>query len=194
VSKDLEDALDELQLDERDFRECVDGVRKDAEGQGFEAIAWFQPYHVWTEETWGIYFDARKLDDLALSFLDAFMPARVHRSHSLAALLAFGLTYAHELFHARVEAALSWTEINAQQPRHLRYKERVYQALRETPDWLEEALANWSAWNWFKAPGVQSVVARMTPNVEGLERLVEDSLDLAPPGYQEWRLGHQLGT
>ena len=194
VSKDLEDALDELQLDERDFRERVDGVRKDAEGQGFEAIAWFQPYHVWTEETWGIYFDARKLDDLALSFLDAFMPARVHRSHSLAALLAFGLTYAHELFHARVEAALSWTEINAQQPRHLRYKERVYQALRETPDWLEEALANWSAWNWFKAPGVQSVVARMTPNVEGLERLVEDSLDLAPPGYQEWRLGHQLGT
>ena len=58
------------------------------------------------------------------------------------ALLAFGMTYAHEMFHARVEAALSWAEINAQQPRHLRYKERVYQALRETPDWLEEALAN----------------------------------------------------
>ena len=194
VSNDLKDALDDLQLDQSDFRNRVDDVRKDAKGQGFEAIAWFQPYHVWTEETWGIYFDARKLDDLALSFLDDFKSARVHGSHSLAALLAFGLTYAHELFHARVEAALSWAEINAQQPRHLRYKERVYQALRETPDWLEEALANWAAWSWFKAPGIQSLVARMASNVEGLDRVVEASLDLAPPGYQEWRLGHQPAT
>ncbi len=193
-SNDLQDALDDLQLDQSDFRNRVDDVRKDAKGQGFEAIAWFQPYHVWTEETWGIYFDARKLDDLALSLLDDFKSARVHGSHSLAALLAFGLTYAHELFHAQVEAALSWAEINAQQPRHLRYKDRVYQALRETPDWLEEALANWSAWSWFNAPGTQSLVARMASKAEGLERVVEASLDLAPPGYQEWRLGHQPST
>ena len=193
-ASDLFEALDGLHLDDRDFRDRVDNVRKDAKDQGFEAIAWFQPYHVWTEETWGIYIDARKLDDFALSLLDDFRVQRVGGSWSLAALLAFGLTYAHEMFHARVEAALSWLEINAQQPRHLRYKERVYQALRETPDWLEEALANWSAWNWFKAPGIQSVVARMASNAEGLERVVEASLDLAPPGYQEWRLGHQPGT
>ncbi|MCA3121330.1 MAG: hypothetical protein ING90_01690 [Rhodocyclaceae bacterium] len=194
VSNDLKDALDDLQLDQTDLRNRVDDVRKDAKAQGFETIAWFQPYHVWTEETWGVYFDARKLDDLALSFLDDFKSARVHGSHSLAALLSIGLTYAHEMFHARVEAALSWAEINAQQPRHLRYKERVYQALRETPDWLEEALANWSAWDWFKAPGIQSLVARMASNADGLDRVVEASLDLAPPGYQEWRLGHQPGT
>jgi len=194
MSNELKDALDDLQLDQDDYRDRVDDVRKDVKGQGFEAIAWFQPYHVWTEETWGIYFDAQKLDDLALSFLDDFKSARVHGSHSLAALLAFGLTYAHELFLARVEAALSWAEINAQQPRHLRYKERVYQALRETPDWLEEALANWSAWSWFKAPAIQSLVTRMASNAEGLDRVVEASLDLAPPGYQEWRLGHQPGT
>lgn len=189
-SNDLKDALDDLQLDQGD----LDDVRKDVKGQGFEAIAWFQPYHVWTEETWGIYFDARKLDDLALSFLDDFKSAPVHGSHSLAALLAFGLTYAHELFHARVEAALSWLEINAQQPRHLRYKERVYQALRETPDWIEEALANWAAWSWFMTPDIQSLVTRMASNAEGLDRVVDASLDLAPPGYQEWRLGHQPGT
>ena len=193
-SNDLRDALEDLQLDQSDYRNRVDDIRKDVKGQGFEAIAWFQPYHVWTEETWGIYFDARKLDELALSFLDDFKAQRVHGSHSLAALLAFGLTYAHELFHARVEAALSWQEINAQQPRHLRYKERVYQALRETPDWLEEALANWSAWSWFNAPGIHSLVTRMASNAEGLDGVVEASLDLAPPGYQEWRLGHQPGT
>lgn len=43
---------------------------------------------------------------------------------------------------------MSWLEINALQPRHLRYKQRVYDRLRETPDWLEEALANWFAWDW----------------------------------------------
>lgn len=193
-SNDLKDALNDLQFDQSDQNNRVDDVRKDIKGQGFEAIAWFQPYHVWTEETWGIYFDARKLDDLALSFLEDFKSARVRGSHSLAALLAFGLTYAHEMFHARVEAALSWAEINAQQPRHLRYKDRVYYALRETPDWLEEALANWSAWDWFKAPGIQSLVKRMASNADGLDRVVEASLDLAPPGYQEWRLGHQPGT
>jgi hypothetical protein len=191
---DIENALEDLQLDLSDYRNRVADVRKDAKLQGFEAIAWFQAYHVWTEETWGIYFDAYKLDALALSLLEDFKSQRIHGSHSLAGLLALGLTYAHELFHARVEAALSWTEINAQRPRHRRYKERVYQALRETPKWLEEALANWSAWNWFKAPGVQSLVARMTSNAKGMERVVAASLDLAPPGYQEWRLGDQPST
>ncbi|WP_144731168.1 MULTISPECIES: hypothetical protein [Comamonadaceae] len=193
-ANDLKDSLDDLQLDQIGDRDRVDGVRSDLKGQGFEAIAWFQPYHVWTEETWGIYFDARKLDDLALSFLDDFKSENVNGSHSLAALLAFGLTYAHELFHARVEAALSWLEINAQQPRHLRYQDRVYQALRETPDWLEEALANWSAWDWFKAPSIRSLVTRMASNIEGLDRVVEGALDLAPPGYREWRLGHHAAT
>ena len=162
-SNDL-DALDDLQLDQSDFRNRVDDVRHDTKAYGFEAIAWFQPYHVWTEETWGIYFDARKLDDLALSFLDDFKSARVHGSHSLAAPLAFGLTYAHELFHARVEAALSWLEINALQPRHLRYKQRVYDALRETPDWLEEALANWSAWDWFSPSQSSALFSRRMAN------------------------------
>jgi hypothetical protein len=187
---EIKEALEDLQIDETDEKNRVAHVRNDLKGHGFEAIAWFQPYHVWNEETWGAYFDGRKLDDLALSFLDDFKSQKVRAPHSLAALLAFGLTYAHEMFHARVEAALSWMEINAQQPRHLRYNERVYQSLRETPDWLEEALANWSAWNWFKSSGVQSLLVRMSLNEEALARIVAASLDLSPPGYREWRLGH----
>jgi hypothetical protein len=190
----LHDALDELQLDQSDYRNRVDDVRKHAKRQGFDAIAWYQPYHVWNEETWGIYFDSRKLDDLALSFLDDFKSQQVHGSHGLAALLAFGLAYAHEMFHARVEASLSWLEINAQQPRYIRYQERVYQTLRETPQWLEEALANWSAWNWFNAPDFRSLLTEKSLNTEGLARVVEASLDLAPPGYKEWRWGHRAAT
>jgi hypothetical protein len=188
------EALDDLQLDDTDFRRRVDEVRRDTQAHGFEAIAWFQPYHSWNEETWGIYFDARKLDDLALSFLDDFKSQRIFASPSDAARLAFGLTYAHEMFHARVEATLSWLEINALQPRHQRYRHRVYDALRETPDWLEEALANWSAWDWFRSEPVQALFSRRMPTLDGLQRVVESSLDLSPPGYRDWRVGQQAVT
>ena len=192
---ELEEVFADLEIEHEDDRERIAGIRKILEVQGIEAIAWFQPYHVWTEETWGIYFDAQKLDDIARSFLDDFKSARIHGSHCLAASLAFGLTYAHELFHARVEAALSWMEINIMQPRHLRYKEHVYQALRETPEWLEEALANWSAWDWFKqSPDIQSQITRMGLSAEKITCIVEDSLSFSPPGYSQWRLGHEPTT
>lgn len=188
------DGVDDLQLDQGNFRQRVDQIRRDLNAHGFDVIAWFQPYHLWTEETWGIYFDAYKLDNLALSFLDDFKAQRIHGSHSDAARLAFGLTYAHEIFHARVEAALSWLEVNALQPRHLRYKQRVYNALRETPDWLEEALANFSAWDWFRSGPVQALFSSRMPTLDGLQRVVESSLDLSPPGYRDWRAGHQAAT
>jgi hypothetical protein len=191
---DLKVALDSLRLDDKDQTERLSDVRSEIKAEGFEAIAWFQAFHNWSEETWGIYIDARKLDDLALSYRDDFKSARVQGSSDLAGFLAFGLTYAHEMFHARVEAALSMQELTAKSPRYLRYNEKVYQALRETPDWLEEALANWSAWSWFKAPETQAVIAQMSSNIQGVAGVVEASLDLSPPGYQDWRLGHHLGT
>lgn len=194
VSSDIQNALGDLQLNQQDIHNRVDDIRKDTKAHGFEAIAWFQPYHNWTEETWGIYIDAQKMDDLALSFLEDFKSNSIRASHSLAALLAFSMVYAHEMFHAQVEAALSWQELNSQQPRHLRYKQRVYDTLRETSDWLEEALANWSTWTWFNTEGTQSLISQMTTDMAGLKRVVESSLDLSPPGYQNWRLGANLAT
>ena len=194
TSADVQESLQDLQLDQSDFRNRVNDVRREMERKGYEAIAWFQPYHIWTEETWGIYFDARKLDDFACSLLDDFGSRSVSGAYGLAAYLAFGLTYAHERFHARVEAALSWIEINALQPKHLRYNQRVYVALRETPEWLEEALSNWSAWDWFKSAAVQAIMASRTTNQQGLEGVVTSSLDLSPPGYHEWRLGAEPAT
>jgi hypothetical protein len=107
----------------------------------------------------------------------------------LAGFISYGLTHAHENFHARVEAALAWMEMNALQGRYHRYNRGVYEALRDTPDWLEEALANWWAWHWFKSDGVQKLMGRMGGDVEGAGRVVEAALDLSPPGYSEWRVG-----
>jgi len=186
--------LSDLRLDLAD----ADRQRKDLNVErpelGFEAIAWYQSHHQWTNETWGIYFDARKLDVLAYSLHQDFTSRGVRVSHGFAAFLTFNLTYAHEMFHARVEAALSWLELTAMQPRHKRYSRGVYDALRETPKWLEEALANWTAWQWFKSDLVQSLVGRWTSHQSGADRIVEAALDLSPPGYRDWRAGAASST
>lgn len=215
---DLKNVFEDLHLDDADFQSRVHDLRTACKAEGFEAIAWFNSYHISTEETWGIYIDARKLDDFALSLLDDFRYQNVRGSQGLAALLAFCLVYAHELFHARVEAVLSWQELNSRQPRYLRYKNKVYDKLRFTPDWLEEALANWSAWAWFTSKDTYNLLTTMTPDLtsaqpaqpsthedwvrdivagnrpKGLHQVVEAALDLSPPGYREWRLGNETPT
>ena len=155
--------------------------------RGFEAIAWFQPYHVWSEETWGIYIDAPKLDDFALSLLEDFRQHSIRADH-LVAPIAFGLVYAHELFHAKVEAALSWIEVNAERPRHLRYKRNVYRKTFGQSECLEEALANWYSWHWFKSH--QGDFVENTKSSETFDQVVENVLDMSPPGYCDWRIGH----
>jgi hypothetical protein len=184
----------EASLDLRDRVARVEKIREALRESGFEAIAWYQAYHFWNEDTWGIYFDAEALDDFALSLLQDLHIHGLHGSHAVAAMLALGTVYSHEMFHAKVEATLSWMELNAGQPRHLRYKHGVYDALRETPEWLEEALANWSAWEWFNLPTVHERFTRLCGNGDILAQVVESSLDLSPPGYREWRLGRQKST
>ena len=170
-----------------DGRNRIENVRKQLIKTGFEAIAWFQPYHVWCEETWGIYFDAPKLDDLALSLLEDFREKSI-RADRLVAPMAFGLVHAHELFHARVEAALSWMEINAGRPRHLRYKDNVYRKTFGHSECLEEALANWSSWQWYMS--YQADFVGDANNLEQFDLVIKGALDMSPPGYRDWRVGH----
>jgi hypothetical protein len=183
-----------LRLDLPDADQKRKALDADRRERGFEALAWYQPHHQWTNDTWGIYFDAQKLDVLTYSLHQEFASHRIRFSQGFAAFLAFKLTYEHEMFHARVEAALSWLELTAIQPRHLRYSRGVYGALRETPDWLEEALANWTAWDWFKSNVVQSLVKARVPPQASADRIVEQTLDLSPPGYREWRIGEAAST
>jgi hypothetical protein len=186
---DIMQELSDIRLDLPDADRQREGLDTERTEVGFDAIAWYQPHHQWTNETWGIYFEAPKLDVLAYSLHQDFMSRGVRVSQGFAAFLAFNLTYTHEIFHARVEAALSWLELTAMQPRHLRYGSGVYNALRETPEWLEEALANWAAWQWFKSDAVQNLVERWTSIQSRTERIIEATLDLSPPGYRDWRVG-----
>lgn len=188
------EVLGELSIDDTNFAKRVGQSRQDRSTEGFEAIAWFQPYHEWAEEYWGIYIDSQRLDDFALSIWADCRDRRCPISFALASMLAVGLIYAHEMFHARVEAAASWLELNAGSPRYRRYQSDVYRALAGTSGWLEEALANWSAWYWFDSPQTGELLSASGASPGVLGSVIENVLDLSPPGYQDWRLGHDRET
>lgn len=173
-------------------------VAREAKGRlqkfGFECIGWYQPHHIYSEETWGIYIDAPRLDKTACSIAEDLRTDGMRRpTNALAAKLALMLVYQHELFHAKVEAALTWVELQSLQPKFRRYQTQVYNALKGTDDHLEEALANFSAWAWLSA---DAVVAQLTGKLNHderqiVERVVRYHLDLSPPGYRRWPDGHR---
>ena len=160
---------------------------------GFEAIAWYQPWHTYCEKAWGVYFDASMLDDAACAFLeDLNNDGTVGMSEGLASQLLFGLVYEHELFHARVEASTAALELTAAQSRFGRYQDKVYRPALGTSACLEEALANWWSWSWLQAESALMLMSGLirSQQQEALIGIVNATLDLSPPGYSDWRLGH----
>jgi hypothetical protein len=191
-------------LDEDDFGFGFDSPRDTAQAakerlreHGFEAVGWYQPHHAYCEDSWGIYLDSRQLDALACSIAEGLRANGLHQGgNALAAKLALMLVYRHELFHAKVEAALTWLELQALQPKFLPYQAKVYTALKGTDGHMEEALANWAAWVWISLDGVVQQMAgrRTTDEREAVERTVKTHLDLSPPGYRRWAEGRKTET
>lgn len=170
-------------------------ARETLRSGSFDALAWYQPWHLWNEDKWGIYVDAQKLDNLTLLLLDdlrAIAPSRT--AHSWAARLALGLVIAHENFHMTTEAASSWMELTSGSARYLKYRKKVYEHLQGTSNWLEEALANWTSWAWAHRTLLASGALLQTGSISKLMHAVESLLDLAPAGYRDWRKGNSIAT
>jgi hypothetical protein len=188
------DAFKDIQVNDMDYEERLSSVKDDLEKNGFEAIAWYQPFHIWDEGSWGFYFDAKKLDELALVLLDEFRNQRVaYLDYGVCCQLAMGLVFTHEFFHARVESCLSWMELNVSSARFLRYKRNVYDRLKGTDDWVEEALANWVSWDWSQRFARENLSLN-EKQAKAFNKVIEDILDLGPAGYNNWRIGESKGT
>ncbi|WP_418319037.1 hypothetical protein [Piscinibacter sakaiensis] len=177
--------------------EAPEEVARTAKAQirqhGFDCIGWYLPHHFYTEDTWGIYIDAPKLDEAACSIAEDLRAGGVRRGrNALAGKLALMLVYRHELFHAKVEAAFTWMELQALQPKFLPYKAKVFNALKGTDDHLEEALANFASWVWASADAVvQQLTGQLGEKDRRLvEKVVRWHLDLSPPGYRRWEEGN----
>jgi hypothetical protein len=161
---------------------------------GFEALGWYQPHHAHAERAWGIYFDAANLDAFVCGLsLDLQHEGFGRGSDALAARLGVGLVYEHALFHAQVEAALTWMELQAGDAKFMPYQQQVVMAVRGTDAWLEEALANFWAWSWISTESMMAMVAGVLTGEQhaALERIVQAVLDRAPAGYRRWRDGRQ---
>jgi len=183
---DIHDFEDTYNSDKRE--KLLDEIRKT---NGLDAIAWYAPYHLYDDQNWGIYFDSAGLDQFAWIIYEELRSVKYNtriNPFTFAGQLAFGSVYAHELFHAKVEAALSWLELTSSEPRYISFKENVYNKLRLSEDWLEEALANWSSLEWVKCYASQNKLN----DIDNLLTCYQQILDLSPPGYKEWRKGSQI--
>ena len=189
--QDLEPALTDLQLEDNYYRERIEGTKGALKKGGFEAIGWYQSFHIWDEQRWGIYIDAKMLDDYALTIYDDCRRKGLVCSMSLCGHLAFGMVFHHEFFHAKIEAILTWVELTNGKPKYLRYKENVYQKLRGTDEWLEEALANWNSFYWYLEFFDKKKI--LTESEQRLmKEVIEAELDMSPPGYNNWRSGSKV--
>ena len=146
--------------------------------EGLEALGWYQPFHYYTEETWGIYLDAERLMNLAFSFRDEGI-----RNMGDAVQLAVRLVYQHEYFHALVETVVSYNEMNSLKRHYLDYRKKVYDVSVNTEECLEEALANWYALDACKDFHDRNTV-----------KVIKNLFELCPPGYNNWALGDQSNT
>lgn len=182
--------LEGVTVKDESINSRIDDTKAEIKANGLDAIAWYKPFHYFTENIWGIYFDARKLDALAFSIFMDISGRGVPSAMDVSANLAFGMVYAHEFFHARVEAALTWMELNAGAAKLKDYKDNVYKKLAGTNEWLEEALANFSAFEWCGKYSRELELSDIFSQQKLME-VVEHYLDMSPLGYSNWRVGTQ---
>lgn len=184
---DADEFSDEGELS--DFFPQPTGEGREAfKADGFEAFAWYQSFHCYDEASWGIHFHSRNLDRLVADLAHDLSRIQA-RSRQLAALLGVRLLMAHELFHARTEFAATWHELSEKRRRYRRYFDDVYTRNRFTADWLEEALANWSAHEWLLENIDRLHHDGIVRDPSRVRAVVEEWLDFSPAGYRDWRAG-----
>jgi hypothetical protein len=188
--------ISEAQIEEDEFNERAERGRRLVREQGFEAIAWYQSFHYYTEAYWGIYLHGERLADLACA-LGKDISARLHTRARAANALALELVLHHEWFHFMVDAYLALYEVEARAARYRRYKSKVYVPTLLSDECIEEALANWysrrEVANRLQA-GTLNPAFGAPDAASGVLAVVDDWLDFSPAGYRMWRRGNSRET
>lgn len=193
----LDDLLDVARLSEiqPDRPGAEDRVRNGFAKAGTESLGWYQPYHQYDEQHWGIYLSVAPVLDLGhvlrdrLSSLGCTTPLDGFD-------LAMRLVLQHELFHARTETFALGLELSAKTPIYNRYSENVRKHVLGNDDALEEAIANYVARDnvsglvalWRKARKWQP------EHCQAVVGFIDELFRLSPPGYRHWALGASRAT
>jgi hypothetical protein len=183
--------------DIQDYKVRARRARDNVGEAGFEAIAWYQPHHDFSRDSWGIYIAAERLDDLVCVIADDLIDGGFpRRPFAIAQALALALVFEHQLFHARVDAVLTWVELFRHQPVYLAYSRNVYRPTQECGGAIEEALADYWAWTWIFTDLNLRWLSGQFNSLERdtLQQVVNTILDLSRRGHSDWRSGNSMET
>jgi hypothetical protein len=146
--------------------------------------AWYCPIHFFGHG-WGIYIRESCILSLALDLARFVQWPRVHLPQSAITrhLLrsAFYIFFLHEQFHHKVESLGFRLLVSTGTDRYRRYKTNVYRQYFNTPNCIEESLANAES---YRRVGEPRYMQRVDPAIRyGLRRYLKWSIPRQPPGY-----------
>jgi hypothetical protein len=165
-------------------------VRGHLRERGIEALGWYQGYHDWDNDHWGIFLHDEQVLALAQEMRERLEALGCQGTfRALDAIIE--LVRAHELFHAQVELLALRQELAGRKPLYRRYSRKVYQRSRNTTQALEEALANYAARQAVVERAGQWKASGAWDNAtfRAAIEFIEEVLDTGPPGYRDWRMG-----
>lgn len=131
----------------------IAGLAARIEGEGTDALAWYEPFHFNGDNHWGIYIRLTGIEYIVQRVLlrqsrlgePKIDSCRVTPHIDLLRQIAFAFLFYHERFHFDTEAASSILEIangGNSPPYYARYCSNVYAKPAYPDEPLEEALAN----------------------------------------------------
>lgn len=151
--------------------------------------AWYCPIHFFGK-SWGIYIREHcillQATEIA-SFIDwssvpTPIPSTIFQQLMRSTFYAY---YLHEQFHHKVESLAFRLLVATGSDRYRPYKQNVYRKVFQTPDCLEESLAN--ADSYIRLNEDRYIKKLVKPIRDGLREFLKASFAVQPPGYAEAR-------
>jgi predicted RNA binding protein YcfA (HicA-like mRNA interferase family) len=164
-------------------------VSKDFAQFGTEAIGWYQPYHRFDKDHWGIYLHSGRILDLGHALRERLRPAYGQEAADSFSI-ATRLILEHEFFHARLETFALGQEVSLGRPVFRPYSDHVYKSTIGTRQACEEAIAN-----YFARQAIAELLASLRSTqgwsqgaIDTVIEFVDEIYELSPPGYRHWYL------
>ena len=160
------------------FQKLIDDYGRDLFGM-------YLPFHYYYESgKWGIYLFVDVINDRAYELYkqqhNFFKQSDFLTLNEIKKLYYYAV-YRHEFFHYQTEIYTTRAEILSQKPLYINYNRYVKKYVKNSPDWLEEALAESSVLS-------SRLVTKITKiSSKSLKALYEYDLKFMPPGYRDYK-------
>jgi hypothetical protein len=162
--------------------------RQSDEGEAgpWDRCAWYAPIHFYGHR-WGIYMREDCIRSLALA-ISGFLPSSAGTlpKRRLFQQLIRGAAYSlflHEQYHHKVESFAFRLHVSSGVPAYRAYSKQVYRALVNTPDQLEEALANADSYLRLTQNHYTKAITPLV--LKATRAYLRDTFPFEPPGYRE---------